>query len=107
MGAAKQLHTVVAAHCTGCALCLPPCPVDCIELVPAGIDRPMHGPAERAFAAATRDRVEARERRLATGRRAEGPELVDLAGQDGADLRAAVEAAVRRARLRQPGPRPA
>jgi electron transport complex protein RnfB len=28
------MHTVIAAYCTGCELCLPPCPVDCIELRP-------------------------------------------------------------------------
>ncbi|HBZ8030549.1 TPA: 4Fe-4S binding protein, partial [Klebsiella pneumoniae] len=27
--------TVIADLCTGCELCIPPCPVDCIELVPA------------------------------------------------------------------------
>jgi electron transport complex protein RnfB len=34
VGAAKQVHTVIEAHCTGCKLCLPPlCPVpDCIVL---------------------------------------------------------------------------
>ena len=36
VGAAKQMHTVIADLCTGCELCLPPCPVDCIELVPPG-----------------------------------------------------------------------
>jgi electron transport complex protein RnfB len=25
---------VIAERCTGCELCLPPCPVDCIELRP-------------------------------------------------------------------------
>jgi Na+-translocating ferredoxin:NAD+ oxidoreductase subunit B len=35
LGAAKQMHTVIAKACTGCELCLPPCPVDCIELVAA------------------------------------------------------------------------
>lgn len=34
LGAAKQLHTVIADECTGCELCLPPCPVECIEMVP-------------------------------------------------------------------------
>ncbi len=34
LGAAKQMHTVIASECTGCDLCLPPCPVDCIEMVP-------------------------------------------------------------------------
>jgi electron transport complex protein RnfB len=32
VGAAKQMHTVVADLCTGCELCLPPCPVDCIVM---------------------------------------------------------------------------
>ena len=30
------MHTVLAALCTGCELCIPPCPVDCIDMVPAG-----------------------------------------------------------------------
>jgi electron transport complex protein RnfB len=34
VGAAKQMHTVVASECTGCDLCVEPCPVDCIELMP-------------------------------------------------------------------------
>jgi electron transport complex protein RnfB len=34
LGAAKFMHTVIAAECTGCGLCLPPCPVDCISLEP-------------------------------------------------------------------------
>jgi len=34
VGAAKQMHTVIANECTGCELCIPPCPVDCIELLP-------------------------------------------------------------------------
>ena len=29
------MHTVVAAQCTGCELCLPVCPVDCISMVDA------------------------------------------------------------------------
>ena len=28
------MHTVITQYCTGCKLCLPPCPVDCIELEP-------------------------------------------------------------------------
>jgi electron transport complex protein RnfB len=34
IGAAKQMHTVIAEECIGCELCVAPCPVDCIELVP-------------------------------------------------------------------------
>lgn len=34
LGAAKQMHTVMADECTGCDLCVEPCPVDCIEMRP-------------------------------------------------------------------------
>jgi len=33
VGAAKQMHTVIADQCTGCDLCVVPCPVDCIAMV--------------------------------------------------------------------------
>lgn len=38
VGAAKQMHTVVADECTGCNLCIPPCPVDCIHIIPVQDD---------------------------------------------------------------------
>ena len=34
VGAAKQMHTVIATECTGCELCIAPCPMDCISLIP-------------------------------------------------------------------------
>jgi electron transport complex protein RnfB len=34
VGAPRFMHTVVSAQCNGCELCLPPCPVDCIEMRP-------------------------------------------------------------------------
>jgi electron transport complex protein RnfB len=34
LGAAKQMHTIIAGECTGCELCVAPCPVDCIHMVP-------------------------------------------------------------------------
>ncbi|MEA3274539.1 MAG: electron transport complex subunit RsxB [Pseudomonadota bacterium] len=34
LGAAKQLHGIIASECTGCELCLKPCPVECIHMVP-------------------------------------------------------------------------
>jgi electron transport complex protein RnfB len=33
VGAAKQMHLIVADQCTGCELCVPACPVDCIAMV--------------------------------------------------------------------------
>ena len=38
LGAAKQMHTVIADECTGCELCVSPCPVDCIRMVPVVAD---------------------------------------------------------------------
>ncbi len=37
VGAAKQMHTIVADLCTGCELCLPPCPVECISMEPISV----------------------------------------------------------------------
>jgi len=33
VGAARQMHTVMADECTGCDLCVEPCPVDCIDMI--------------------------------------------------------------------------
>ncbi len=38
VGAAKQMHTIIASECTGCELCIAPCPVDCISMLPIGED---------------------------------------------------------------------
>jgi electron transport complex protein RnfB len=59
VGAAKQMHTVLADHCTGCELCVPPCPVDCIAL-------PEHPVAKISleFAALSRERYQRRAARL-------------------------------------------
>ena len=60
VGAAKQMHTVVKQLCTGCELCVAPCPVDCIAMVPA----PAREWTEQR-ADASRLRFEARKTRLA------------------------------------------
>jgi electron transport complex protein RnfB len=38
LGAAKQMHGIIASECTGCELCLPPCPVECIHMTPVKED---------------------------------------------------------------------
>jgi len=60
VGAAKQMHTVIASECTGCGLCIPPCPVDCIDLLPSPDATPL-----RERAPQFRARYEARNARLA------------------------------------------
>ena len=111
VGANKRMHTVLNDACTGCDLCVPPCPVDCIDMVPAN----------RAWtsedATASRQRHRARQARLkretAHNERlmADSAELdrpvsrsaapAESAGDDEARKRAAIEAALARARARR------
>lgn len=62
VGAAKLVHTVIAAECTGCRLCLPPCPVDCIAMIERE-ERPTRE-ERRLRAAHFKRRHEARRARL-------------------------------------------
>ena len=102
VGAAKLMHTVIAAECSGCELCIPPCPVDCIVMAP----RPTELPAPAAMAAPWRQRHAARKARLgreqqarAAARRRAAPSLQDKAGA--IDIAAAI--ARSRARRNNPG----
>ena len=61
LGAAKHMHTVIAAECTGCELCLAPCPVDCIIMQPVA---PLHGQDKKIKADLARQRYQARQQRL-------------------------------------------
>lgn len=91
VGAAKLMHTVIAAECTGCRLCLPPCPVDCIAMVETG-ESWSH--AERARRAGQyRRRHEARAARLERDRREQS---APVAAEE--KKRAAIERAMQRAR---------
>ncbi|HET9403575.1 MAG TPA: RnfABCDGE type electron transport complex subunit B [Burkholderiales bacterium] len=62
VGAAKLMHTVIAAECTGCKWCLAPCPVDCISMVEAR--EPLTREERRRRAAQYRSRYLARRARL-------------------------------------------
>lgn len=64
VGAAKQMHTVIASLCTGCDLCVPPCPVDCIDMQAATPGRTGWAAWSPADAAAARARHDARTSRL-------------------------------------------
>jgi len=99
VGAAKQMHTVIAGECTGCGLCIPPCPVDCIDLVPSPDPTPL-----RQRAAQFRARFEARGARLARRdgerRRRRAAKRSRVAG-DGDRTRRREEIAAAVARVRQ------
>jgi electron transport complex protein RnfB len=119
VGAAKQMHTVIEDQCTGCELCIPACPVDCISLVPSssatppptGWDawsQPAADEARQRYAfhqqrvvRAKRDndaRLQAKaEQKLAN--LAEASRLTEPAQLD--QKRAAIEAALARARARR------
>ena len=64
VGAAKQMHTVIASLCTGCDLCVPPCPVDCIDMQAATPGRTGWAAWSQADANAARARHDARTSRL-------------------------------------------
>lgn len=92
VGAAKWMHTVIAAECTGCRLCVPPCPVDCIAMVETA---PPLQPGARERSARYARRHDARLARLERDR-AEA-QLRKTAGRR---KREAIERAMRRARER-------
>ena len=83
IGARKWMHAVLASECTGCGLCVEPCPVDCIAMVPArtGPSTPEAWLAERAPLARRRyRRRQAREAGIdsAPHRRERVPGLDDI-----------------------------
>ena len=63
-GAAKQMHTVLPQLCTGCDLCVPPCPVDCIVMVEVTTGRTGWDAWSQPEADAARARHAARGKRL-------------------------------------------
>jgi electron transport complex protein RnfB len=113
-GAAKAMHTVVAAECTGCELCVAPCPMDCIRMVPVQPPRAW----TRLDANAARRRLHERRRRLEQERRDTEERLAakavrklgeleareDLAREEIERRKAVVQRAMERARLRRAAP---
>ena len=63
VGAAKRMHSILAAECTGCELCVPPCPVDCISMAATAVE-PLPRADVLSRADQARRRFDARNRRL-------------------------------------------
>jgi len=118
VGAAKQMHTVLADLCTGCDLCVAPCPVDCIAMVEATPGRSGWEAWSQPQADAARQRYnqrrvrlqrEARENEARLAAKA-AAKLQELAGEtpqtaeqqaEAARKKAIIQAAIERARQRQ------
>ncbi len=81
VGAAKRMHTIIAAECTGCELCLPPCPVDCITL-PKIASAPLARAQVLGRATQARERFDARNARLASVVGAAEAAMVSLASTE-------------------------
>jgi len=99
------MHTVVTELCSGCDVCLPPCPVDCIEMVPAVGADAIWG---QSRADAARERFERRGSRHERERRERAERLAAAGAQGEADpdaekKRAIIQAAIERARARRQG----
>ena len=115
VGAAKRMHTVLLEQCTGCELCVAPCPVDCIEMIPRselverGAQISQDGPAAQdsrlrylAWQARHAHAEEEHRIRLAEKARAERAALNEVAAAEHTQRkRAAIEAALQRARARR------
>jgi electron transport complex protein RnfB len=112
IGAPKRMHAVIEADCTGCELCLPVCPMDCIALeeVSAGATgwaawSPAQADAARARHASRQARLERDARdedeRLRAKAVAVAPDRAATPAED--PKRAAIAAALARARLRAGG----
>ena len=117
VGAPKRMHAVIEADCTGCELCLPVCPMDCIALEEASAGATGWAAWGPGQAQAARARHAGRQARLARDARehderlnatlappAPSPLHADDAPPDA--KRAAIAAALARARLRAAGRTP-
>jgi electron transport complex protein RnfB len=101
VGARKLMHTVIQDECTGCALCVPVCPVDCIEMCPFTITsaRAPWPDIARDEAAHWRARKDARLQRLAHKQPQRRARRTALPTRE--QMRAEINAAVARVQARK------
>lgn len=113
LGTNKRMHTVIEPYCTGCELCVPVCPVDCISLDNVTGERTGWQAWSQPQAQEALERYEFRKARLAREAKEHDERLDAKAkeklanlpqltkGDDAARKRAAIEAALARARERR------
>jgi len=79
--AAKRMHTVIDALCTGCELCIPVCPVDCIAMI--DVTSPAVGwqAWSAGLAAVARERYDQHKLRLAREQREHDLEMAQRAAR--------------------------
>ncbi|MGE4241898.1 electron transport complex subunit RsxB [Ramlibacter sp.] len=114
LGTNKRMHTIIEPYCTGCELCVPVCPVDCISMESVTGERTGWNAWSAEDASLALQRYEARKVRLAREEIEHAERLERKAREKLADLpnlvkggdlerkRAAIEAALARARARAP-----
>ena len=73
------MHTVIEPYCTGCELCIPVCPVDCIALEPVDSNLTGWQAWSQDLANVARARFEAKTARLARLQKEEEQRLEALA----------------------------
>ena len=94
------MHTVIAAHCTGCELCVPVCPVDCIGLEEASAGATGWAAWSPTQADAARLRYAQRQTRLAR----QAPPARPVVPDEAAAKQSVIAAALARARARRSYP---
>ena len=112
------MHTVIPELCTGCDLCVAPCPVDCIAMIPTTENKTGWQAWSADQADAARQRFHQRERRLRIEKEEQDARLAAMAAAKLNEVnnesalspeelaeknrkRAIIEAAIERARLQK------
>src|SRR5208282_3769178 len=115
-GASKQMHTIIAPLCTGCELCIAPCPVDCISMLPLSHEAQNEQSSrdkKHAAAKAARERCQSRLERIERDKR-EKAEKLNQKEKDAAkpvaapeaDAQALIQAALERAKAQAAAVKP-
>ena len=108
VGANKLMHTVIEPYCTGCELCIPVCPVDCIQLDNVSGTATGWAAWSAPLALQARQRYELHRQRVPLEETEDeptsaplGPDPAAVAAEEADTRKAAIAAAMARARQRR------